>query len=79
MKTADKDDVFVCLVLGTEPKKISSPDDCLDIDSVILRMAEKIKAAREKSDDDPCNTCPRECADCVEVGKVPLCEEKGEQ
>ena len=43
---SEKDKVFVALIVGEENRVIESQDDYLDIDSIILSMAEHIKAQR---------------------------------
>ena len=45
-KHIEKDMVFVALIIGEEDKKIESEEQLLDIDSIILAMAEHIKAQR---------------------------------
>lgn len=42
----DKSRVFVALILGDEPVKITDESQYLDVDQVILEMAECIQKAR---------------------------------
>lgn len=46
-KHAEKDKVFVAILIGEEPKKVEE-DNCLDVDSIILKMAEHIKKCRKE-------------------------------
>ncbi len=43
----DKSQVLVALLIGTEPLKIESQDDLLNIDEVVLRMATHIRKVRK--------------------------------
>lgn len=45
---ADKSEVMVALVIGTEPLKIEKPEDYMNIDDVILGAAEHIRKQRRK-------------------------------
>jgi len=42
-----KDKVFVALIVGEEPKKLTCEEDLLDIESVILAMADHIRAQKK--------------------------------
>jgi hypothetical protein len=42
-KCSEKGQVMVALLLGMEPKAIENQSDFLDVDSIILKMAEHIK------------------------------------
>ena len=42
----DKQEVFIALILGVEPKKIETDEDYLNIDDIILGLAERIQKQR---------------------------------
>lgn len=46
-RTVCKDEVFVAVLIGVEPKKIERESQFADVEGAILRMAENIKAARK--------------------------------
>lgn len=43
---ADKSRVFVAIIVGDEPAKITDESQYLDVDAVILQMADNIHRAR---------------------------------
>ncbi len=45
---ADKKKVFVALILGDEFKTIENEDQILDVDALILKMADIIKKSKKK-------------------------------
>ena len=46
MKCNDKDRVIVALIIGSEPKNVTDDSQFIDIDEVILRAADHIRAQR---------------------------------
>lgn len=42
-RAANKDEVIVAIVVGHEPKVITKPSDFLDVDDIVLKMAEHIR------------------------------------
>lgn len=44
-KHADKNKVFVAVIVGDEPKKVTVESQFFDVDAAILQMAANIKAA----------------------------------
>jgi hypothetical protein len=45
---SDKKKVFVAIILGDELKAVKEGDELVDVDDVILKMAEHVKKSRKR-------------------------------